>query len=223
MPVTASGGRRSAARSAAVIGLRSNFGPSLVLVIVVVLLASVAAAISARRAAAKGRSPLVAAARSLAAGAVAATLAATALPHRWGIESDGDLALGLGSGGLSDWQVLVDDPASLPAIQLVANVVLYAAIGFTMTLGWPEHRRWVTPLCVALSVLIETAQFTLLGRVAALDDVVLNGAGAVAGHLAAIALLHQTGRIGASDPIAGHTGRHARGDRRLPPGLSRRL
>lgn len=175
------------------IGLRSNFGPSLVLVGVVFLVSVVGAAVAARRAAA-GHAPLRAAAQALTAGAVAVTVLATALPRRLAIETDGDLVLRLGGGGLGDWSVLFDDPASLAAVQLVSNVLLYAAVACTMTVGWYRRRRYVVPACLALSIMIEAAQYSVLGRVAALDDVVLNGAGAVVGWLAATALV-RSGRI----------------------------
>jgi len=169
-----------------VIGLRSQFGPSLVLVLVVTMLAVPAAVMAARRASATGGSPLRAAARVLAAGAVTATIVATALPRRLGIETDGDLVLRLGAGGLRSWRVLFDDPTSLASVELVSNVLLYGAVGFTMTLGWFGQRRFVLPTCLTLSVLIEAVQWGLLGRVAALDDVVLNGAGALIGYLVAV-------------------------------------
>ena len=182
------------------LGLRSQFGPSLILVAVVVTVAVVAAAIAARRAAAAGGSPLGAAARALAAGAVAATILATALPKRLAIETDGDLVLRLGQGGLGDWHILFDDPTSLASVELVANVGLYATVAFTMTLGWFRQRRFVLPVCLALSVLIEAAQYLVLGRVAALDDVLLNGAGAAVGYLGALALT-RAGMI-APEPVA---------------------
>lgn len=208
------------------IGLRSNFGPSLVLVVLLAGMASAAAIVAARRAVAKGRSPVVAAARALAVGAVAATVVSTALPRRWAIESDGDLVLDLGRGGLGDWRILFVEPASLASIQLVANILLYAAVAFTLTLGWYRYRRWVVPSCVLLSVLVEAVQFSMLGRVAALDDVVLNGAGAVTGYLVAMTLIRlrrwpatESGRR----PASRHTDRYARGDRRLSAGLSGRV
>ena len=64
-------------------------------------------------------------------------------------------------------------------------MLLYAAAGFTMVAGWYRLRYGVVPICLALSVMIETSQFLVLGRVAALDDVLLNVVGAALGYLAA--------------------------------------
>lgn len=167
------------------IGLRSNFGPSLALTAVTVVVALIAAAIVARRCHHAGLPWLDAAARVLAWGSVAAVIVATALPRRIGIETGGDLVLELGRAGLGDWRRFFDDPLSLQSIQLVANMLLYAAAGFTMVVGWYRLRYRVVPICLALSVMIETAQFLVLGRVAALDDVLLNVAGAALGYFAA--------------------------------------
>jgi len=169
-----------------VIGLRSQFGTSLFLAFVIVLVSSMAAAVAARRAGAAGRSGREAAARVLAAGAVLVTIVATALPRRFGIETDGDLVLQLGRGGLREWRNLFVDPLTLASIELVANILLYSAIGFTMTIAWYRKRRFVVIACVLLSVLVETAQYLVLGRVAAVDDVLLNMVGAVIGYLAAV-------------------------------------
>lgn len=171
------------------IGLRSQFGLSLFLVAIVVTTAVLAAAVAAARAPAGGGAKRTAAARVLAAGALTVTLVATALPQRLGIATDGDLVFRLGAGGLGNWRILFEDPTSLASVELVGNVLLYTAICFTLTLGWYAHRWLVLPVCVALSVLIETVQYLVLGRVAALDDVVLNGAGAAVGHLVAMAVM----------------------------------
>jgi hypothetical protein len=171
------------------IGLRSQFGEALVVVFVVVAIAVAAGIVVARREYVRGGPWLQALMRVLAVGAVIATIVATALPRRLGIETDGDLVLRLGRGGLNDWRILFRDPLSLASIELVANVLLYAGVAFTMVLGWSERRRIVVPACVALSVLIELAQWLVLGRVGTLDDVVLNGAGAIVGYALASALL----------------------------------
>ena len=184
------------------IGLRSQFGPSLVLVALIAAIALPFVWSAARRASATGGSLSGAAARVLAGAAVMATIVATALPRTFGLETDGDLVLGLGRGGLGEWRILFDDPTSLASIELLANVLLYVAVGFTATLGWFRQRRFVLPACLALSVLIEAAQYGLLGRVAALDDVVLNGAGALIGYLAAVAIVG-SGVIQPEDPTEG--------------------
>jgi hypothetical protein len=167
------------------LGLRSNFGPSLTLTAITVVVSFVVAAAVARRRQLSGRLWIEQAARVLAAGSVIAVIVATALPRRIGIETDGDIVLALGRAGLGEWRRFLDDPLSLASIQLAANVLLYVAVGFTMAVGWYRLRRRVLPICLALSVAIETTQFLVLGRVAALDDVLLNMAGAVLGYLAA--------------------------------------
>ena len=172
------------------LGLRSNFGLSLVLAAVTVIVSVVVAAAAARRRHAAGRTWFDAAARVLAAGSVIVVIVTTALPRRFAIETDGDLVVQLGRAGLGEWRRFFDDPVSLASIQLVANVVVYAAVGFTMVLGWYGLRGWVLPACLALSVGIEAIQFLVLGRVGALDDVLLNMAGAVLGYGAAELVAH---------------------------------
>lgn len=169
------------------IGLRSNFGLSLTLVLVVVGLTAAGGLLAFRRAS-DTTSRWTTLARILTIGAVAATLAATALPRRWAIETDGDLVLRPGRGGLGNWRVLFDEPNSLASIELVGNVALYAAIGFTAALGWSRRRPLVLLFGLLLSIAIEWIQFAWLGRVAALDDVVLNAAGLAAGWLIAVVL-----------------------------------
>jgi len=119
---------------------------------------------------------------------VVATVVATALPRSLAIETDGDLVLQLGGGGLGEWRNLFNDPPSLASIEWAANILLYVAVGFTMVVAWFQQRRFVLPACLLLSVLIEIAQFLVLGRVGALDDVLLNMGGAVIGYLAAVFL-----------------------------------
>lgn len=84
--------------------------------------------------------------------------------------------------------------AGLPAwitfdlVEFTANIVMFTPLGFFATIALPR-RRWVVPLAgVALSAVIETAQFLLLpARFGSLGDVVANGIGALAGYLAASA------------------------------------
>ncbi len=213
------------------IGLRSNFGLSLTLVLAIVAVTAAGGLLTLRWSSV-ATNRWMALARVLSMGAVAVTLAATALPRRWAIETDGDLVLRPGRGGLGDWPVLLSNPTSLASVELVGNVALYVAIGFTATLGWYRRRHVVLLLGLALSLAIESIQFAWLGRVAALDDVILNGAGLVAGWLIAIALARlPIGRAfdGAGRPplpsphTPSHTDVHARGHRRLPAGLSGRV
>ena len=168
------------------IGLQSNFGPSLVLAAVVALSTSLAALVVAWRRHAAGDPWQAPAARVFAIGAIIVVIAATALRRRFGIDTDGDLVLRLGRAGLADWRVAFRDPGSLPAIQLFSNVLLHAPVGFGLVLGWRRLRHLTVPIiCLGLSIAIETIQFFALGRVAATDDVVLNVSGAMIGWLAA--------------------------------------
>lgn len=171
------------------IGLRSQFGPSIAAAIVATLLAGTVAVVVWRRARSAGKPSLAPVARVLAVGAGLVTVIATALPRDLAIQTDGDLVWQLGRGGLGGWRVLAEDPSSLAAIELVGNVTLYGVLACLATLGWWNSRRWVVPVCLALSVLIETAQYLVLGRVGALDDVVLNGGGALMGYGIAMLLM----------------------------------
>lgn len=175
-----------------VLGLQSNFGPSLVLSLVAFSLASVGAVLVGRNRMRESRPWLAPVARILTAGAIAVVVLSTALPDRFELSRDGDLVLQLGRAGLGDWRRALGDPSSLPSIQLFANVLLYVPVGFGMVFGWYHRRHLVLAACLALSVAIETVQLLALGRVAALDDVILNLAGAAAGYGAATMLLRFT-------------------------------
>jgi hypothetical protein len=186
-----------------VVGLRSNFGLSLLLAAGTVVASALLAAVVAHRRRAAGRPWFAPVARVLAGGAVVVILVTTALPSRFAIESDGDLVLSLGRAGLGDWRQFFDDPVSLASIELVANVALYAPVAFTMVLGWYRLRSAVLPACLALSIGIEATQFLVLGRVGALDDVVLNVAGAGLGYGAAQLLIHFGSRWHISSKVGG--------------------
>jgi len=119
------------------IGLQSNFGPSLALAAVVALSTSLAALVVAWRRHAAGDPWQAPAARVFAIGAIIVVIAATALRRRFGIDTDGDLVLRLGRAGLADWRVAFRDPGSLPAIQLFSNVLLHAPVGFGLRVAAP--------------------------------------------------------------------------------------
>jgi hypothetical protein len=118
----------------------------------------------------------------LAFGSLVVVVIATALPRHWPPHlGRGDLVLELGRGGLSDWRVLYEDPNSLSAVLLLANVLLYIPLGFFGVVGWP---RWTPAIwlgCLAVSLLVELAQRVFLDGVASLDDVLLNIGGATIG------------------------------------------
>lgn len=85
----------------------------------------------------------------------------------------------LDSGGVS--LVPLRDLATMPAIQVVGNLVGLAALGFFAPVRFATLASLPRTLVVAVtaSCLIETTQYVLpLGRVASVDDVLLNTAGA---------------------------------------------
>lgn len=167
-------------------GLFSQFEASLVLAVVATVAAIAAAAVVGTRLRRSGGAWVTASARVLAVGAVIVTVVATALPRSAGFETGGDLVLRPGRGGLGNLDQILDDPNSLAGVLLLANIVLYIAVGLLATIGWYERRRVVLLGCLGLSLFVETSQYLFLGRVAATDDVILNMAGAVIGWGAAL-------------------------------------
>lgn len=164
-------------------GLLSNFSLALKIALFVgAAFTAVALAVAAgfRRA---GRPALKPASRVLAFGSAIVIAVATGMPQEFPFvrQGIGDLELALGKGGLSDWRVILEDPNSLAAVLLVANVVLYMPLAFFATIGWPGRSGRVLLGCLFLSVVVEAAQLIVLGRVASLDDVLLNMGGAIVG------------------------------------------
>jgi hypothetical protein len=82
------------------------------------------------------------------------------------------------------------DLLTMPAYQIVGNLLIFAAVGFLAPVrfaGLASFRR-ILALAAAGSALIETAQYVLpLDRVSSVDDVLLNTVGA---GLAALASRH---------------------------------
>lgn len=180
-------------------GLFSQFDDSLVIAVSVVVVTLVAAAGIGFRTRQSGRSWRVPVARVLTVGSVAVAVVATALPRSgFRIERDGDLVMTPGRGGLGDLGQVAADPTSLAAVLLFANVLLYVPTAFMATLGWLHRHRRVLPGCLLLSIVVETGQYTVLGRVATVDDVILNTAGAVTGYVAALAVA-RVAHLGAVD------------------------
>jgi VanZ like family len=65
------------------------------------------------------------------------------------------------------------------AFQITGNLLVFAAFGFLAPLRWRIGAWWVTGLAAAGSATVETLQWALhLGRVASVDDVLVNAAGA---------------------------------------------
>lgn len=113
--------------------------------------------------------------------ALVAIVATSIRGSRLIFESGGDLVLTIGGGGLGDLDQIAASPTSLAAILLVGNLLLYVPIGFAGATGWYHRRIHVLAACLLVSVFVETLQMVALGRVAALDDVILNTTGASIG------------------------------------------
>jgi glycopeptide antibiotics resistance protein len=82
------------------------------------------------------------------------------------------------------------DLATMSTVQVVGNLLIFAALGFLAPLRFRAVASVarVTALAAALSALIETAQYVLLlDRVSSVDDVLLNAAGAGLASMVALA------------------------------------
>lgn len=63
--------------------------------------------------------------------------------------------------------------------QIVGNLMVFAAFGFLAPVRWPIRPVWVVVIAAAASTTVEFLQWALdLGRVASVDDVLVNAAGA---------------------------------------------
>ncbi|MGQ0680734.1 MAG: VanZ family protein [Actinomycetota bacterium] len=85
-----------------------------------------------------------------------------------------------------DWRV--------PLAQLGGNMLLFAAVGFLVPVGWGRfgNWRWIGLIALGLGAGIEAGQYLLaFGRVTATDDVILAVAGALFG-LGALRILEAT-------------------------------
>lgn len=65
------------------------------------------------------------------------------------------------------------------AFQIGGNLLVFAAYGFLAPVRWRIHPLWVVGIAAAASATVETLQWALdLGRVASVDDVLINATGA---------------------------------------------
>ena len=132
----------------------------------------------------RGPTRVIEVARIWAFGFAAIALVATSIRgRRLTFELGGDLVLMPGGAGLGDLPQVADAPTSLAAVLLVGNVVLYIPVAAAAVVGWYSHRRLVLLICLLLSLAVETTQYLALGRVAAVDDVILNMIGAAIGYV----------------------------------------
>ncbi|RQX16940.1 VanZ family protein [Micromonospora ureilytica] len=108
------------------------------------------------------------------------------VPWVWMIMLPGDQA-GVVSGRvtvvpLRDLLTIFSDGGPLTAtVQVVGNLLVFAALGFLAPLRFPALAsvRRILALAAGCSVLVETAQYVLkLDRVSSVDDVLLNAVGA---------------------------------------------
>jgi glycopeptide antibiotics resistance protein len=82
-------------------------------------------------------------------------------------------------------EILADRPLTA-FFQIVGNLLVFAAVGFGLGLGWPARVLCVVATAAGLSIVVEALQYALaLGRVSSTDDVLLNAAGAGLAFLAA--------------------------------------
>jgi hypothetical protein len=84
------------------------------------------------------------------------------------------------------------DLQTMSTVQVVGNLLIFAALGFLAPLRFPALASVprVTALAAALSAGIETAQYVFrLDRVSSVDDVLLNAAGAALASIVSLASL----------------------------------
>ena len=167
--------------------LLNNFSLAIRLSAVVAVATWVSTLMTVVRRRREGRTLVVGGARVCAVGfAVIAMISTSVRGRRLVFESGGDLVLVPGGAGLGDLEQIAADPTSLAAMLLVGNVALYIPVALAAVIGWYPHRRKVLVGCLFLSLFVESLQFAALGRVAALDDVVLNMIGTAIGYAAAV-------------------------------------
>jgi hypothetical protein len=106
-------------------------------------------------------------------------MVAGTVPWLWMILTPAAHARGLHLVPLVDLvQVLAGDGPTA-VVQVVGNLLVFAAFGCFAPRRWPIGAGAVTLLAAAASVAVEALQYALaLGRVTSVDDVLLNAAGA---------------------------------------------
>ncbi|MFI6240264.1 VanZ family protein [Micromonospora sp. NPDC050795] len=122
------------------------------------------------------------------------------VPWVWMIMLPGDQAGGVPGRvtvvPLRDLLTIFSDGGPLTAtVQVVGNLLVFAALGFFAPLRFPALASVprVLALAAGCSVLVETAQYVLrLDRVSSVDDVLLNAAGAGLAALASRRWWHDT-------------------------------
>jgi hypothetical protein len=82
-------------------------------------------------------------------------------------------------------EILADHPLTA-FFQIVGNLLVFAAVGFGLGMGWRVRFTSVFAIAAGMSIVVEALQYGLaLGRVSSIDDVLLNATGAGLAALAA--------------------------------------
>ncbi|MEU6039627.1 VanZ family protein [Actinomadura sp. NPDC047616] len=107
-------------------------------------------------------------------------LVAGTLPWLWMVMTPGSEPRSVRLVPLVDLYDVLRGSADTAVVQVVGNLLVFAALGFFLPLRWRLGATAVGVIACAGSVAIETAQWTLdLGRVSSADDVLINTLGAV--------------------------------------------
>lgn len=163
-------------------GVTSNFGTALIGGLVLAIAALFGAGLAWITTRSVGRALEV-----LGLGSVLVAVCATTLPDTWaGWEGFGDVVWRPGGDTLGRLGEVVRRPDSLAAWLLVGNVLLYVPGLFLLALVWRPRAAFLTG--VTASLVAEALQFAALSRVASVDDLILNAAGAGVGVLLALSL-----------------------------------
>ena len=90
---------------------------------------------------------------------------------------------------IASYRRALNAPPHLARIEIagiILNIAMFIPMGFLVPLNWPKlsHWRWLLPLAVIPTVLIETAQLITGRGVFAFEDIIHNAFGAVLGFLA---------------------------------------
>lgn len=86
---------------------------------------------------------------------------------------------------LMDLANVLDRGPVFAFFQIVGNLLVFACFGFFAPIRWPLGPVGVTVIAAAMSMTVETLQYALhIGRVASVDDVLLNALGALLAALA---------------------------------------
>src|SRR3954468_12250103 len=82
-------------------------------------------------------------------------------------------------------EILADRPLTA-FFQIVGNLLVFAAVGFGLGMGWQVRFAYGVAAATGMSIAVEALQYVLaLGRVSSVDDVLLNATGAGIAVLAA--------------------------------------